>query len=544
VRKVVAVDDEQRRLGHLTVIMTDWSMLLLSGGPVYTLDPARPRARGVAIDQGRIVGLLDETPAERPTVDLAGRAVLPGFIDAHVHFVSFALGRQEVDLEPTPTLQAGLDRLRRAVEQLPPGAWLRGRGWDRNRWGCLPTAAVLDGVAGARPAVLASHDGHALWLNRAALRHVGLSRATPDPAGGAIERDPDGEPTGVVFENARDLVWRAMPARGPRELADAIRAALPIAAAAGLTGIHTFEDAQALEAFRLVEQARELTLRVWHGVARAQLPEAHRLGLRTGAGSDWLAIGPLKLYADGALGSRTAHLIEPYEGRADDYRGLPTLRPDELRADLRTAAQVGLDVAIHAIGDAAVRGVLDAVEETRRAEPRLAERLLRIEHAQLVQPSDRPRFAALDVIASMQPSHAVSDWRAADAHWGARARNAYAWRSLLAAGARLAFGTDAPVERIEPLPSLHAAVTRLDLDGQPPGGWYPDERLELLDAVRAYTLGAAGAGRAAHRRGSLAVGKDADLVVLSTDPFQQPAAALLDARVDLTIVGGKIVYQR
>jgi predicted amidohydrolase YtcJ len=337
-------------------------------------------------------------------------------------------------------------------------------------------------------------------------------------------------------------VWRVVPLPSIDELAQAIRAALPVAAAAGLTGFHSFEDARSLESLRVLDRAGELSLRVWHGVPRDQLREAQQLGLRTGRGTDNLRIGPVKLYADGALGSRTAYLLEPYEGRADGYRGLPTLQPDELVDDLRVAAEAGLDIAVHAIGDAAVRGVLDAVEAARRVAPALGERLVRIEHAQLVHPTDVPRFAALDVIASMQPSHAVSDWRAADAHWGARACHGYAWRTLLSAGARLAFGTDAPVESIEPLPSLHAAVTRRDARGEPPGGWYPDERLSLLEAVRAYTLGAAHAGRAEHRRGSLVVGKDADLVVLSADPFQLDPEQLLELQVELTMVGGRIVH--
>jgi predicted amidohydrolase YtcJ len=518
-------------------------MLVLTNGTIYTLDPAQPRAAGLAIEAGRIIA-LDPTGGNLQgdqTIDLAGRAVLPGFIDAHLHFGSYALAAEEVDLNTCASLEAGLEVLRRAAERLPPDALLRGRGWDRNRWGRLPTAADLDAAVGPRPAVLNSHDGHALWLNTPVLRLARLTRDTPDPPGGAIERDAQGAPTGVVVENGRDLIWRVVPVPTIDHLADAIRRALPVAAAAGLTGFHSFEDTRSLAAFRLLDQAGELPLHVWHGVPRSQLRRARQLGLRTGVGSEHLRIGPVKLYADGALGSRTAYLLEPYEGREEGYRGLRTLEPDELLDDLRVAAEAGLDIAVHAIGDAAVRGVLDTVEAAR---PDMRERLVRIEHAQLVDPADVPRFAALDVVASMQPSHAVSDWRAADAHWGARARFGYAWRTLLGAGARLAFGTDAPVEPIEPLPSLYAAVTRRDAHGQPPDGWYPGERLSLLEAVRAYTLGAAHAGRADDVRGSLTVGKDADLVVLSEDPFKADPQSLLELQVDLTMVGGRIVHHR
>jgi predicted amidohydrolase YtcJ len=518
-------------------------MLFLTGGTIHTLDPRQPRARGLAINNGRIVA-LDPTDIDGPRIDLHGRAVVPGLIDAHLHLVSWALARQEVDLEATRSLGEAQAILRRAAEGLAAGVWLRGRGWDRNRWECLPTAADLDAATGPqRAAVLNSHDGHALWLNTAALRHVGLTAATPDPPGGAIERDAHGEPSGVVFENARSLVWDAMRAPSIDQLADALRAALPLAAAAGLTGAHSFEDARALAACRSLDEAGELSLRVWHGVPRGQLRQARDLGLRTGLGTDRLQVGPVKLYADGALGSRTAFLLEPYVGReADGYRGLPTLESTELMDDLRVAAEAGLDVAVHAIGDAAVRRVLDAVEATRAARP--AQQLVRIEHAQLVHPDDVPRFAALDVVASMQPSHATTDWRAADAHWGARARHGYAWQTLQRAGARLAFGTDAPVEPIEPLPSLYAAVTRRDREGQPTGGWYPGQQLTVLDALRAYTLGAAHAGRADHLRGSLSVDKQADLVVLSADPFEVEPEAMVNGEVsvDLTMVGGTVVH--
>jgi predicted amidohydrolase YtcJ len=522
-------------------MMTD-TTLVLTGGTVHTLDPLRPRAGGLAVDDGRIVALDPQPEGASQTIDLRGRAVLPGFIDAHLHFGAWALARQQVDLEPSASVQDALDLLRAAAARLPePTTWLRGRGWDRNRWGQLPTAAELDAAIGDRPAVLSSRDGHALWVNTPVLRRAEIDPARPDPPGGAIERDARGEPSGVVFENARDLVWRVVPPPSIDELTAVIRAGLPLAAAAGLTGVHSFEDERSLEAFHRLDATGELSLRVWHGVPRRQLRDARQLGLRTGVGSDLVQVGPVKLFADGALGSRTAYLLEPYAGRADGYRGLPTLQPEELRDDLRVAAEAGLDIAIHAIGDAAVRGVLDAVEHSRAE---LGDRMVRIEHAQLVDPADVPRFAALGVVASMQPSHAVSDWRVADAHWGARARHGYAWRTLLTAGARLAFGTDAPVERIEPLPSLHAAVTRRDALGEPLSGWYPEERLTLLEAVRAYTLGAAQAGRADHRRGSLSMGKEADLVVLSADPFAVEPGQLREVQVELTMVGGRIVYQR
>ena len=522
--------------------------MVVRGGVIYTLDATKPTARRLAVSGGQIVACddasVDELIGPRTRViDLAGKAVVPGFVDAHVHFGSFALARQRVDLDPAATLQEGLAILQAFSQQQSAEAWLRGRGWDRNRWGQLPTAAELDSAVGGRRAALSSHDGHSLWLSSAALRAAGIDRDTQDPPGGLIERDEAGAPTGVLFENAQELLRGHMPQVGDDDVRDAIRAALPLAASAGLTGIHNLEDSRSSRAFEALESAGELTLRVHHGVSRSELRDAREKGLRTGAGGEWLRVGPVKLFSDGALGSRTAHLLEPYEGRqADGYRGVPTLKPEELEADMRLAADAELDVAVHAIGDAAVRAVLDAYEKTRATYPPMAERMLRIEHAQLVHPDDVPRFARLGVVASMQPIHATADWRAADAHWGTRARHAYAWRDLLTVGATLAFGTDAPVERLEPLASLYAATTRVDPTGEPAGGWYPEQRLTLEEAVRAYTIGSAAAERTS-TRGSLCPGKEADFVVLAPDPFSRPPEALRETRVELTVVGGRIVFE-
>jgi predicted amidohydrolase YtcJ len=525
--------------------------VLLRGATVYTQDRRQPRARSLAIGGGRILSCgwlghdLDDLqgPATR-VLEVEGAAVVPGFVDAHVHFGHLALARQQVDLDAAATLKEGLARLRIAAGRLPESTWVQGRGWDRNWWGRLPTRTDLDAAVGTRPAALSSHDGHALWLNSAALAAAGITGDTVDPAGGVVERDADGEPSGVLFENAQDLVRPHIPQATDRELREAIREALHAAAAAGLTGIHNLEDARTRWAFMSLEASGELTLRVYHGVPRGELNEARERGLCTGAGSEWLRIGPVKLFADGALGSRTAWLLAPYEGRGDDdYRGVATLSAAELEHDMHAAADAGLDIAVHAIGDAAVQRVLDVFERARTAYPPVRQRLLRIEHAQLVHPNDVPRFARLGVIASMQPIHATADWQVADQHWGERSRHAYAWRDLLDARATLAFGTDAPVEDLEPLHSLFAATTRREVSGEPADGWYPRQRLSLQEAVLAYTRGSALAERAAGRRGSLAAGMDADLVVLKPDPFELPPEALRETRVVTTMVGGRITFE-
>ncbi len=525
--------------------------LLLRGATAYTFDRRQPRARSLAIGGGRVLAVgstrdaLDDLhgPATR-VIELPGAALVPGFVDAHIHFGHFAVSRQQLDLDAAASLNQGLADIRREAERLAADVWLQGRGWDRNRWGRLPTRADLDVVVGARPVALSSHDGHALWLSSAALAAAGIGRETVDPAGGVIERDASGEPSGVLFETAQYLVRASFPEPSERELSAAIRDALRTASAAGLTGLHNFEDARTRRAFQSLEAAGELTVRVYHGVPRDELAEAREDGLWTGAGSDWLRVGPVKLFADGALGSRTAWLLEAYEGRADDdYRGVATLSAEELELDLHAAADAGLDIAVHAIGDAAVRRVLDVYEQAREAYPTLRQRLLRIEHAQLVHADDVGRFGELGVIASMQPIHATADRHAADEHWGERARHAYAWRELGAAGAALAFGTDAPVECIEPLLNLYAATTRRDSNRATEDAWFPEQCIGLEEAIRAYTRGSAMAERAAGRRGRLAVGMDADLVALGPDPFGVPPDALLQTHVLLTMVGGQITFE-
>jgi predicted amidohydrolase YtcJ len=527
--------------------------LLLLNARVYTQDPAHPVAQAVAISGGRIAAVgtneqIADLADAAETIDLGGRAVLPGFTDAHVHFLSWALARQSVDLDGAATLDAALGRVAAAVQRRPPDTWVTGRGWNKNLWGAgdFPTRHDLDRVAPANPVLLASKDGHATWLNSRALARAGITAQTPDPPGGRILHDARGEPTGILLETAGELAYRALPPLDVATATAVLRDAIPAAQALGLTGICDLEGREAFSAFQQLHAEGALGLRVSMGIPASGLDAAVELGLRTGFGDETLQVGPLKLFLDGALGPQTAYLLAPYEGRPAD-RGIARMTPEELTATVQRARRAGIGVAMHAIGDAAVRLALDAAAAARAAAAQEgvgADQLLRIEHAQLVDPADQPRFAQLGVIASLQPIHATSDRRIADRHWGARTAYAYPWRALLAAGATLAFGTDAPVEPLDPLRSLYAAVTRQDERGEPPGGWHPEQRLTLAEAVRAYTLGSAAACRAEAVRGSIEPGKEADLVVLSRDPFAGPPAALLEARVDLTVFAGRVVFAR
>jgi predicted amidohydrolase YtcJ len=534
--------------------------IVLYNGHFLTMDRRSPRAAALWARGNRIAAvgsseaILDLASADAPRVDLGSRAVVPGFQDAHLHLTAYGLQLQRVDLSGAATLEEALERIRRRQVARPGSGWLLGSGWNHNLWpgGRRPTRHDLDRVVGDRPAAFDSKDGHSLWVSSAALRAAGISPDTPDPAGGQILRDERGELAGIVTERAQKLVATHIPKPDAAALREAARAAMAHATRLGITGIHNCEEPSALAAFQRLDEAGQLTLRVWHMIAHDHLPAALELGLKSGFGSPRLRVGHLKMFADGALGSGTAEMLAPYEGRPDDY-GVAATPSEALYASARAAALGGISSAIHAIGDAANRRVLD-VYARLRGEGIKAQIPHRIEHVQLLAPDDLPRLAQLGVIASMQPIHATQDMRMADRQWGERARLAYAWRSLLRSGATLAFGTDCPVEALDPLANLYAATTRRAPGGIPQGGWYPEQRLSLDEALYAYTMGPALATGQSHRQGSLTPGKYADLAVLSFRGAElAPEAlrgaelapeALLGARVDLTIFDGRVILDR
>jgi predicted amidohydrolase YtcJ len=446
----------------------------------------------------------------------------------------WAMGRARVHLAGAPTRAEALYRIERGVAER---GWVRGHGWDANRWEAPPDRWTLDQVV-AGPAYFESVDVHAGWVNSAALAAAGIDRETPDPPGGRIVRDPAGEPTGLLLENAQELIRRILPAPNPDRMLAGIREAQEEAHRLGITGIHDVEGPDVLRAFRTLEGEDQLRLRVLFHPPIAQLPTLLRHGVQSGMGTPWLSLGGIKVFLDGSLGSRTAWMLEPYEGGRDV--GMPLAGEAEARRALGVAAQAGLAVTVHAIGDAAVRRALDLLEPL----PVLPVPH-RIEHFQCVHPADLDRAAAAGIVVSMQPSHLPGDVALAEERWGARARGAYAARSLLQRGTVLAFGSDVPVTSIDPRPGVVAAMSRLPTDGGFAGGWYPEERLSFVETVRAYTLGNAIAAGVAGRRGRLAPGYDADLVAWDTDPgVEQGEAALFGAaRARLTVVGGEVVFR-
>lgn len=529
-------------------------MQLLYNARIYTLDPQQPQASALAIDQGRILAvgdddqMLAEFEGRGEKRNLEGHVVLPGLTDAHVHLRHYAFSLQKVNCE-TRSLSECLERVAQRAARTPPGQWVLGHGWNQNEWPDVPvdrgvdgfpSAALLDDIAPHHPVYLTAKSLHAAWANRAALRAAGIDANTPDPPGGAIQRGPHREPTGILLEDAMHLVSRCIPQPTEEQTVQAIQEAQSMLWRMGLTGIHDFDRRTCFAALQILHARGELGIRVIKSLPLEDLPHAIALGLRTGFGDDWLRIGLVKAFADGALGPHTAAMLQPYEDEPDN-RGMLLLDAEEILEHGRKAVTNGLGMVIHAIGDRANHEVLDAYQGLREYEREhgLPHFRHRIEHVQILHPEDFPRLKNLDVIASMQPIHATSDMYAADRFWGTRAANAYAWRSLLELGTALAFGSDAPVESPNPFWGIHAAVTRQRADGNPgPDGWYPRQRLTRLQAIQGYTTGAAFAAGMEDRLGQLAPGFLADLIVLPTDPFTCPAEEIRDIKPLATMVGG------
>lgn len=525
-------------------------MKILFNARIHTLDQLRPQASVLVIDRERIAAIggeeiIDSFSARASREDMGGRVILPGLTDAHIHLMNFALSLQKVDVE-TPTKAECLQRVADRAQTLAPGAWILGHGWQQNDWGGeFGSAAELDVIAPNHPVYLTAKSLHAGWANSAALMLAGITSNSPDPDNGKILRDASGQPTGILLESAMGLIESALPQPSVAEVAQAIRASLPILHQMGLTGAHDFDYRTAFMALQLLRESGDLQLRVLKSVPPDLLDHAHALGLRSGFGDDYLRIGSYKAFMDGALGPRTAAMFQPYLNEPEN-RGILNLDGEELFEIGRQAVDSGLSMAVHAIGDRAVHEVLDAYEQLRDYEQRngLPKLRHRIEHVQIIHPDDAGRLAKLGVIASMQPIHAVSDMLAADRFWGDRARLAYAPRTQLEAGALLAFGSDAPVESPNPFLGLHAAVTRRRPDGTPGlDGWYPEQRLSMREALSGFTTGAAYAAGMENRLGRLSPGYYADLVVLDEDPFVCDPDILLSMKSVATMIGGEWVWQ-
>jgi len=503
-----------------------------------------PGADAVLLTNGHVAGvgradaLAELSPAAR-RLDARGATVTPGLTDAHVHFVPWARARRQPDLHGAASREAALDRVRSALAAAEPGdAPLVGRGWDASGWEAQPHREALDALAPNRAVLLHSHDFHSMWVNSVALRLAEVSRATPDTPGGVFERDAEGEPTGIARENAVRAFAALEKQAGPAVTSKLLDEAASALHAAGITSVHDFQrsDEDFARMRALTTRRRLRVLQHFGPEQMAALATARR---RSGSGGTWFRVGALKLFADGTLGSRTAALLAPWDDAPGS--GMDVVAPDELARLVRWATELRMSVAIHAIGDRAVRNALDAIEGAGAA-AREVSLPSRIEHVQLLDPADLGRFAALGVVASLQPQHCVTDLEAARAAWGSRCERSYPWRTLLASGARVAFGSDAPVEPPSPWLGLHAAVTRTRPDGTPKGGFFPEQRLTLDEALAAYTEGAAAAAGLAGKLGTLAPGAEGDVVVWDRDLSSAPAAEILAARPAATVLAGQVVF--
>lgn len=523
-------------------------MRLLYNARIYTPSPSS--ASAILIDRGWIVavGRSDDLLAQYPGAekqDMRGRVILPGLTDAHLHLKNYALSLQKIDCEQD-SLDACLELVQERVKQTRPGEWILGHGWNQNVWGTWPSASQLDVIAPDNPVYLTAKSLHAAWANTAALKRANVHAHTADPANGQLQRDARGNLTGILLETAMDLVGSAVPEPDINGIAAAIENAQSILWRMGLTGVHDFDRRDSFMALQQLRQNGRLKLRVLKNIPVELLDQAHDLGLRSGFGDDLLRIGAVKVFMDGALGPHTAAMFQPYLGE-DGNRGILNMDGEELFEHGRKAAQVGLGMTVHAIGDRANHEVLNAYEQLRgyERENNLPALRHRIEHVQVLHPDDLARLGRLNVIASMQPIHATSDMLMADQFWGPeRSRFAYAWRTQLDHGARLAFGSDAPVESPNPFLGLHAAVTRRRADGSPsPDGWYPEQKLTLAEAVDGFTLGPAYAAGMDDRLGRLAPDHLADLIVLEVDPFTCEPDELLTMESSATMLAGEWVWQ-
>jgi predicted amidohydrolase YtcJ len=535
--------------------------LILLNGRIWTENPQQPEAEAVAIEGNEILAVGPSAQIRKlagpdcRVIDLGGRRVVPGFNDSHVHFIDGGSSLITVQLGDAESAGEFRRRIGEYAHSLPKGAWIRNGNWDHQRWSpvALPTHHLIDDVTPDNPVFVWRLDGHMALANAVAMKLAHLDRNTKDIPGGEIVRDQDGNPTGILKDEATSLVERIMPPLSEGELDAAMTAAMREAASHGVTSVQNMWDSPAdqhsarkFREFQKFAREGKLTVRIYNANPLRDWKDLAAAGVQAGFGGPYLRMGNLKSFADGALGSETAWMDAPFADRPG-YSGLASadlIDSAAMYANIQGADEAGLQISVHAIGDRAIHTVLDLFERAEHQNGP-ADRRFRIEHVQHLRPADAARFRPLGVIASMQPYHAIDDGRWAEKELGPeRIRFSYAWRLLLDQGAVLAFGSDWPVAPLDPLIGIYAAATRRTLDGKNPQGWVPEQRISVTEAVHAYTVGSAYAEHQEGVKGSLQSGKLADLAVLTDDPFRVAADDLDKLRVYMTVFDGRVIYQR
>ena len=527
--------------------------LIVTNATVYTVDKHHPKAEAVAVIGDRIVAVGSRADIglwrglQTKVIDAGGKLLLPGFNDAHVHFIQGGAQLEQVQLTDAATPEEFAKRIAAQAKKTPKGEWILGGRWDETKWPKpeLPTKDLVDPVTGETPIFVERYDGHEALANSAAMKLAGIDARTPEVPGGVIMRDANGNPTGIFKDAAMTLVSKAIPPMTHEQRLSAARDALKHAASLGVTSVqHMNPEFADVAAYSELTEKGELTSRIYAVPMETDWRDQAKVGIRRAWGSSYLRLGAVKGYADGSLGSRTAYMFEPF---TDDpgNRGLLSDEmhpPSAMRDRLMQADASGLQLRVHAIGDRAISMVLDIFADIEK-EHGYHDQRFAIEHAQHMAQKDFERFAKLHVIASMQPYHAIDDGRWAEGRLGhERALYSYAWRSFLDHGVTLAFGTDWPVAPLDPMLGIYAAVTRATLDGKNPEGWFPEEKITLPQAIEAYTMGAAFAEFQENEKGSITPGKLADMVILSDNVFDIKPEAIRNVKVKTTIVGGKVVY--
>src|SRR5437764_3166846 len=527
--------------------------LIITNAKIWTVDKTRPQAESLAVLRDRIVavGSAAEVDAwhgpQTKIIDAQGKLLLPGFNDAHVHFVDGGDHLQAVQLKDADSPEEFARRIGQRAKTTPKGEWIIGGDWDEQRWSPpnLPAKELVDPVTPNTPVWVNRYDGHESLANSVTLQLANITAKTPDPPGGQIVRDAQGNPTGVLRDAAQDLVFKVMPPVSHAHRLRAIRQALEHAASLGVTSIQDMNPPYTdVAAYAELQEQGTLTLRIYVAPMETNWKDQAKIGLRHAQGTPLLRMGAVKGYADGSLGSETAYFFDPYIDAANT-RGLLSEEmhpPSAMRQRLQGADAAGLQLCIHAIGDQGISMILDIFEQIEKANGK-RDRRWRIEHSQHLAAKDFARYARLGVIASVQPYHAIDDGRWAEKRIGPdRIQRTYAFRTFLENGVRLAFGTDWSVAPLSPMWSIYAAVTRATLDGKNPNGWVPEQKLNVTEAIEAYTMGSAYAEFQEKEKGSITPGKLADFVVLSDDIFKIPPAAIKNVKVEATFLGGKVVY--